>query len=360
MNNHFYCVIMAGGIGSRFWPLSRESKPKQFVDILGIGKTFIQLTYERFSSFISPENFMVVTGKAYKEQVLEQLPALKEEQVWLEPERRNTAPCLAYAAYKLREKDPDAVMVVTPADHLIIDTATFSRVMQQSLAYAAGQDRLVTIGITPTFPSTGYGYIEVGDKHAAFSRVLSFKEKPDYDRAKSFLEHGGYVWNSGMFVWSVNTIIREMIVWLPHIADAFAGLAESYWTPGEQSAVDKVYAASRSISIDFGVMEKSHKVDVTCADFGWSDLGTWTSLYEQSGKDEAENVLSGEQIIANDTRNCFVKELNPNKLVVADGLEDLLIVDTEDVLLICLRTDEGQVKQIIERAVSRKKGYAQS
>lgn len=350
MNNNHYCVIMAGGIGSRFWPLSRTEKPKQFVDILGVGKTFIQMTFERFAPFIPVENFMVVTGEVYKELVLEQLPQLTEQQVLLEPARRNTAPCLAYAAYKLKKQNPDAVMVVTPADHLILDTTTFADVMQQSLRHAESHDHLLTVGITPSFPSTGYGYIEVEDTEQSFSKVTQFKEKPDYDTAVQFIEEGNYRWNSGMFVWSVKAIDEALQQHLPAVSELFRSAEQYYYTPDEQKNVNEVYLRSESISIDYGIMEKSDNVYVTSADFGWSDLGTWTSLYEQSTKDERDNVLSGDDILATDTTNCLVKQLNEDKRVVVDGVKDLLVVDTKDVLLICNRTDEDRVKAVIDNA----------
>lgn len=350
MNKNHYCIIMAGGIGSRFWPLSRTEKPKQFVDIMGIGKTFIQMTFERFAPFIPTENFMVVTGEVYKDLVMEQLPQLSEEQILLEPARRNTAPGLAYATYKLRKKNPNAVMVMTPADHFILDTKTFAGVMQQSLSHAEEHKHLLTIGITPSFPSTGYGYIEVEDTSVSFSKVTSFKEKPDYDTALQFIEDGNYRWNSGMFVWSVKAIDEAFQKYLPEISMLFQSADEYYYTPDEQEKVNKIFERSESISIDYGMMEKADNVYVTSADFGWSDLGTWTSLYEQSTKDASANVLSGDEIMASDTENCFVKQLNPSKLVVVDGIKDLLIVDTHDVLLICNRTDEDHVKEVIDRA----------
>lgn len=354
MNKNHYCVIMAGGIGSRFWPLSRTERPKQFVDILGVGKTFIQMTFERFSSFIPTENFVVVTGEVYKDLVLEQLPELSEQQVLLEPARRNTAPCLAYAAYKLKKQNPDAVMVVTPADHLITDTITFADVMQQSLRHAEEHNHLLTIGITPSFPSTGYGYIEVEDASVTFSKVTSFKEKPDVETAEKFIEEGRYRWNSGMFVWSVKAIDEALQKHLPVVSNLFQSAEKYYYTPDEQENVNEVYLRSESISIDYGIMEKAENVYVTSADFGWSDLGTWTSLYEQNAKDDSDNVLSGSDVLATDIDNCFVKQLNPNKRVVVDGVKDLLVVDTEDVLLICDRTDEDHVKKVIDRATVRR------
>lgn len=349
-NKNHYCIIMAGGIGSRFWPLSRTEKPKQFVDILGVGRTFIQMTFDRFAPFIPKENFMVVTGQVYKDLVLEQLPELTEQQVLLEPARRNTAPCLAYAAYKLKKQNPDAVMVVTPADHLILDTATFSEVMQEGLRHAEEHDHLLTIGITPSFPSTGYGYIEVADTDATFSKVTQFKEKPDYDTAVQFIESGNYRWNSGMFIWSVKAIDAALQQHLPKVSELFRSANQFYYTPDEQKNVNEVFLRSKSISIDYGIMEKADNVYVRSADFGWSDLGTWTSLYEQSIKDEHDNVLSGDDILATDTDNCFVKQLNDNKRVVIDGVKDLLVVDTDDVLLICDRRDEDHVKGVIDNA----------
>ena len=348
-NNH-YCIIMAGGIGSRFWPLSRTERPKQFVDILGVGRTFIQMTFDRFAPFIPKENFMLVTGEVYKDLVLEQLPELTEQQVLLEPARRNTAPCLAYAAYKLKKPNPNAVMVVTPADHLILDTATFSEVMQEGLRHAEEHDHLLTIGITPSFPSTGYGYIEVADTDATFSKVTQFKEKPDYDTAVQFIESGNYRWNSGMFIWSVKAIDAALQQHLPKVSELFRSANQFYYTPDEQKNVNEVFLRSKSISIDYGIMEKADNVYLRSADFGWSDLGTWTSLYEQSIKDEHDNVLSGDDILATDTDNCFVKQLNDNKRVGIDGVKDLLVVDTDDVLLICDRRDEDHVKEVIDNA----------
>lgn len=353
MKNNNFCVIMAGGIGSRFWPLSRVDCPKQFVDILGIGKTFIQMTYERFSPFIPAENFIVVTGKNYKELTLQQLPEIKESQILSEPARRNTAPCLAYAAYKIRAINPDAVMVVTPADHLVLDTANFAAIVKKNLAYAANHPHLLTVGITPTFPSTGYGYIEKSSGEEDFDKVVSFKEKPDYETACRFIRAKNFLWNSGMFTWSVKTIIDAMQQFVPDIAQAFDNLSSVYGSQAEQEAVDKSYLACRSISIDYAIMEKSDKVYVTRGDFGWSDLGTWTSLYEQHPKDAANNAVAAPRRYVGNAQNCMIKELNNEKLVVVDSVENLLVVDTEDVLLICPRNDETHVKKLIEAVTSQ-------
>lgn len=342
-----YCIIMAGGIGSRFWPLSRTEKPKQFVDALGIGKTFIQMTYERFARFVPDANFLVMTGENYKELVLEQLPMLKPEQVLTEPMRRNTAPCIAYATYRLCQENPEATVVVTPSDQYIGDEDTFEKVICRNLDYAHRNDALVTVGITPTFPATGYGYIQVEDKEKAVSKVVAFKEKPELTKAQEFLADGNYVWNSGMFIWSLKSIRKAFETHLPDVATLFAA-ADTYGTPGEQEAVNRAFTDSRSISIDYGVMEKAENVYVSCAEFGWSDVGTWGSLYQQMEKDEAENVVSGDRVHVENSSGCLLKETNKDKQVVVDGLEDFLVVDTPDVLMICPREDEERIKKLIE------------
>lgn len=343
---------MAGGIGSRFWPLSRTEKPKQFIDALGIGKTFIQMTYERFARFIPKENFLVMTGEAYKDLVLAQLPMLTPNQVLTEPMRRNTAPCIAYATYKLFRENPQATVVVTPSDQYIGDEATFEKVMKQNLEYAQQHDALVTVGITPTFPATGYGYIQVADKREAVSKVIAFKEKPDLATANEFLAAGNFAWNSGMFIWSLESIKYALETYLPNIASLFASV-DTYGTEKEQDAINVAFEKSQSISIDYGVMEKASNVYVSCAEFGWSDIGTWGSLYQQLEKDEKENVLSGDCFHTANTTGCLIKELTPNKQVVVDGLKDYLVVDTNDVLMICPREDENRIKDLIEKATKK-------
>lgn len=341
-----YCVIMAGGVGSRFWPLSRSNKPKQFADAMGVGKTFIQMTYERFARFIPKENFIVVTGVAYKELVLEQLPMLAEEQVLLEPCRRNTAPCIALATYAIKQKNPDAVVVVTPSDQLILDVPAFEEVVKQNMAYAANHDALLTIGITPSYPATGYGYIEVASGDEVIRKVTAFKEKPELAKAKDFLQSGNYVWNSGMFVWSVDAIDRAFQVHLPQIAALFQDCCN-------QEAVDIAFEQSQSISIDYGIMEKAANVLVSPADFGWSDVGTWGSLYDQLEKEEAGNAISGGDALLYETEACLVKQLNTGKLVVVDGLTDYMVVDTDDVLMICRKDSETRVKELIADVVDQ-------
>lgn len=340
---------MAGGIGSRFWPLSRIEKPKQFVDALGIGKTFIQMTYERFARFIPKENFLVLTGESYKGLVLEQIPILKPEQVLTEPMRRNTAPCIAYATYKLYQQNPEATVVVTPSDHYIGDEDTFEKIIRQDIAYARQQDALVTVGITPSFPATGYGYIQVEDKAKAVSKVMAFKEKPNLEKAREFLLDGNFVWNSGMFIWSVRSIKKALEIYLPDVASVFASV-DCYNTADEQNAINNAFAASPSISIDYGVMEKADNVYVSCAEFGWSDIGTWGSLYQHLDKDARDNVLSGNKFYLQGTKGCLLKTTSPDKQVVIDGLTDYLVVDTDDVLMICPREDEEKIKKLIEGA----------
>lgn len=353
MNLNQYCIIMAGGIGSRFWPLSRTEKPKQFVDALGIGKTFIQLTYQRFARFIPDANFLVVTGESYKELVLEQLPMLLPEQVLTEPARRNTAPCIAYATYKLYKENPNAVVVVTPSDQYIGNEIVFEEVMKRNLEYAATHDALVTVGITPSYPATGYGYIQYAERNVNVSKVKAFKEKPNLEMAKEFLLSGDFAWNSGMFIWSLKSIIKALETHVPDVANLFGMLHDVYGTTEEQERVNEAYLNSRSVSIDYGVMEMADNVYVSCADFGWSDIGTWGSLYQQLEKDSDDNALSGDDILCSDSKGCLVKELNTGKRVVIDGLNNYMVVDMNDVLMICPREDEDRIKLLIESATKQ-------
>lgn len=352
---HTYCIIMAGGIGSRFWPLSRIERPKQFIDALGIDKTFIQLTYERFSSFIPNSNFLVLTGTAYKNLVLEQLPMLKESQILCEPMRRNTAPCIAYAAYKLRSIDPDAMMIVSPSDQYIRDTNIFSSVIKDSLDFAFHHDTLMTIGINPNYPATGYGYIQLGKevnqpKSRDTFEVIAFKEKPELERAKDFLRSGDYVWNSGIFIWSIKTICNNLKKHLPDISKLFDDISDKYNGSKEQDAVNQAFESSRSISIDYGIMEQAENVSVCPAEFGWNDLGSWGALYSQLNKDVNGNVIASKDILISDTSNSLIKSTNTKKRLVIDGVNDLLIVDTEDILMICPRKDENRVKDLINKS----------
>lgn len=344
-----YCVIMAGGIGTRFWPISRASCPKQFLDILGTGKTFIRSTFERFLPIIPVENFLVVTNAGYKDMVLEQIPELKEHQILCEPVGRNTAPCIAYAAFRLNAVDPGAQMIVTPSDHLIFDEKLFLRVIDKSVEFVRGHDALMTIGLKPTSPNTGYGYIQIEegcDPGKGVCKVKTFTEKPGLEMALAFIESGEFFWNSGIFVWKTNDILAALHRHLPEMYELFAAAEGHYGTPAEAKHMQDVYSNCRGISIDFGVMEKADNVYVNCSEFGWSDIGTWGALYEFSPKDANENVVPRRsQLYA--TKGCVVKAPE-DKLVVVDGLEDYMVVDTGDVLFIAPRSNEQNIRRYTE------------
>lgn len=347
-NSNQYCVIMAGGVGSRFWPMSRTSHPKQFLDILDTGKSFIRETYERFANFIPDENFLVVTNHSYKNEVLRHIPELKIDQILCEPLGRNTAPCVAYAAYRLVAENPDATMIVTPSDHLITNVDEFSRVMQLGADFAAKHDTLLTIGIQPDSPATGYGYIQIESALVApeVHKVKTFTEKPTLEVAKAFLESGEFFWNSGIFIWRADVIKGAIEQFLPEIAALFESINDSYGTPTEREAIQKIYPECRNISIDYGVMEKAHNTNVICADFGWSDIGTWGSLYAHSPKSECGNV-AGPKVLTYNTKGTIIK-VPKDKVVVVEGLEDYIVVERDDVLLICRRENEQNIKQYVE------------
>jgi mannose-1-phosphate guanylyltransferase len=343
---------MAGGIGSRFWPLSRTKKPKQFLDILGVGKTFIRQTYERFARIIPAQNFFVVTGTDYKSLVLEEIPEINENQILCEPMRRNTAPCIAYATYKLLKKNPDAKVVVTPSDHIIFNDTKFLEVMLNGLAYAESNDALVTVGLKPTRPETGYGYIQIEKNDApgckdTVCKVRTFTEKPDVDTAKLFVDSGEFYWNSGIFIWSLESVQKALLAHLPDIADMFAKGMDKYDTPEEEHFIFETYSQCYNISVDYGVMEKAENVFVFAADFGWSDVGTWNSLYLQLDKDEDGNAIKNAKTYLSDVSNSMIDSDNRAKLIVVNGLDNYLVVDTNDVLMICPRNNEDIIKQTI-------------
>jgi len=346
-----YCIIMAGGIGSRFWPLSRVVKPKQFLDILGVGRTFLQQTFDRFSTIIPKENFLVVTSVKYKDLVLEQLPELKEEQVLLEPLRRNTAPCLAYAAYKIKTKNPDANLVVAPSDHIILKEEEFVRQIKNGLQFVKDNDVLLTLGIKPNRPETGYGYIQV-KKRAKFNeltnlyKVKTFTEKPDEQMAKVFVESGEFFWNSGIFIWSLPSLLKAFDAHLKNVSSIFEKGMKLYNTSNEVHFIKKTYSECPAISIDYGIMEKAKNVYVLTADFGWSDLGTWGSLYENSEKDSDGNVISGDNILTYNTKNCIV-DISDQKVAVLQRLDGYIIAESNDTLMICKKEDEHQIKQFV-------------
>lgn len=346
MTSNKYCVIMAGGIGSRFWPKSRQAMPKQFLDILGTGKSFIRHTYERFAKIVPAENFIVVTNYKYKDLVLEHLPEINESQVLCEPIGRNTAPCIAYAAYTLLSKNPDAEMIVTPSDHLILNEDDFCAIIGECIEFADQHDALLTVGIKPTRPDTGYGYIQVSD-NSPISKVKCFTEKPDLELAQTFLQCGEFFWNSGIFIWKVQTIVEAFRKYLPEHHALFSGIIRALGTDAEQNVVQMVFSECRAISIDYGIMEKADNVYVRCGEFGWSDVGTWGSVYQHARKDRYANAIPTEGCYLYDTRSCIVS-LPKDKIAVISGLKDYIVVDTDDVLMVCPRSDEQNIKKFID------------
>jgi mannose-1-phosphate guanylyltransferase len=340
---------MAGGIGSRFWPMSRSHKPKQFLDVLGTGKTLLQQTYERFAKICPPENILIVSNLDYRALILEQLPQILEQNVLCEPMRRNTAPCIAYANAKIALQNPNANIVVAPSDHLVLDQEKFVKDINLGLDFISNSDAILTLGITPSRPETGYGYIQVGKESPVgngIRLVKTFTEKPNLDIAKVFVESGEFFWNSGMFLWNLQTIQNAFKDYLPEVSELFNKNTSAYNTPQEQAFIEATYSACPNISIDYGVMEHAKNVNVLCTEFGWSDLGTWGSLYENSDKNDDNNVLQGQRIITYDTQNTIVRS-EGNKVAVVQGLEGYIVVDTNDVLLICKKDDEQQIKQFV-------------
>ena len=340
---------MAGGIGSRFWPLSKDNYPKQFLDILGTGKSFIRSTYERFSPVIPDENFLVVTNRNYKQLVLEQLPMLKPEQVLCEPARRNTAPCIAYACYRIQSQCPDANIVVTPADHLVTNEREFERIIRLGFDFLAqNRQALMTIGIKPSRPETGYGYIQV-PKQASLPEVVKvemFKEKPDYDTAVKFVADGNYFWNSGIFLWTLEGIMNAFKRDLPDMVKLFDEGKDKFGTPAEQNFINQKFLDCQNISIDYGIMEKSPDTYTIPADFGWSDIGTWGSLFTHAQKDAQGNALRG-KVVSVDNKNTIINIEDGTEAVV-EGLEDYLVAYRDHSLLVCRLHDEQQIKIWIE------------
>lgn len=347
-NKNYYVIIMAGGVGSRFWPMSRSEFPKQFHDILGKGRTLIQETFDRFTSFIAPENVYVVTNDRYYDLVKEQLPALTDDQILLEPIGRNTAPCVAYACNKINQINPDAVFVVAPSDHLIHHNDKFCENIERGLRACAENDMIMTLGIPPTRPDTGYGYIQYIDEkpERGYFKVKTFTEKPNLEVAKSFLESGDFIWNAGIFLFSGKSILSAFQHFLPDLAERFQDLTGTYYSDQEQDAINEVYSTCKSISIDYGIMEKADNVFTIPAEFGWSDLGTWGSVHENSVKDTDNNALP-EMHIAYEAKSNVIKTAQKGKLVVVKGLEGFIVVDTEDALLICPKEEDQFIKQIV-------------
>ena len=345
MNSNNFAVIMAGGVGSRFWPFSRTNFPKQFHDVLGTGKSLLQQTVDRFTNICPLENIYIVTNSSYKDLVLEQLPFLKEEQVLLEVIGKNTAPCIAYAAYKIRTKNENANIVIAPSDHIILKEQEYEQRLNIALAESAQKDVLVTLGIKPSRPDTGYGYIRFEEGKSEAHHVLNFTEKPQLQIAKAFVASGEYVWNAGIFIFRASTIINAFEKFEPILAQEFADGINKYYTPEEQEFVDGVYHKTKNISIDYAVMERAENVFVVLSDIGWSDLGTWKSLYEIKDKDEDNNVLDG-NIVTYDTKDCIIKTPK-ERLVVTQGLEGYIVAEYDNVLMICKKDEEQKVKEFV-------------
>ncbi len=351
INKHYYCVIMAGGVGARFWPMSTTNRPKQFIDIMGVGKTLIQMTFERMVRICPPENIYIVTNELYRDQVFEQIPTLDAMQVLTEPARRNTAPCIAYANHVIRQRDPEAVIVVAPSDHVILKEDVFTQNVLDALNVAQQQPWLITLGIVPSRPDTGYGYIQYLDKQVvgsvpALKKVKTFTEKPSLDIAISFIESGDFLWNAGIFIWSLKTITTAFEKLLPEVEDLFREGEGKYGSPLEADFIRQTYALCRNISIDYGVMEKADNVHVMSVDFGWSDLGAWGSLYEIRSKDKNANSVVGNNVLTYNTTNCVIN-MPKNKLVVIQGLDDYIVVEEDNALLICRKQDEQQIRQFV-------------
>lgn len=343
MNTHV--VIMAGGIGSRLWPLSTPEVPKQFIDVLGVGKSLIQLTVERFAPVCEPGNFWVVTGEKYVDLVKEQLPLLPPEQILAEPEGRNTAPCIAYASWKIQQKDPEANIVVTPADALVLKTQEFAETIAKALAFTAERDAIVTVGIAPTRPETGYGYIHAAEAlHGQLVKVSEFREKPDLDTAIGYLEDGHYFWNAGIFVWNVDTIIGELRAYAPQIASVMDELAPSFFTDREGEELHRLFPTCEKISIDYAVMEKSPRIYVIAEDLAWSDLGSWGSVQTHIEADEDNNVTVGSDVRLIGCRDCFVHTAE-EKTVVIEGLDGYIVAESKGRLLICRLSQEQHIKE---------------
>lgn len=356
MNKNHYVAIMAGGIGSRFWPMSRTDFPKQFLDILNTGQTLIQSTYHRFAQFIPKENIYVVTSASYKDIVRKQLPELDQDNILLEPSRKNTAPCVAYISYKLHQLNPNANLICAPADHLITDNDSFKNICKDALHFTSHIKALITLGIKPTNPNTGYGYIQfeqfaVGDN---VYKVKTFTEKPDKELAKAFVSSGDFLWNAGIFVWEVKNIIKAFEKFLPEIHEVFDAEKSKFNSKKEAAAIERIYPQCINISIDYGIMEKADNVYVIPASFGWSDLGTWKSAYETIDKDYLGNAVAGNNVMVIDATNNMIHADN-KKLVVLQGLDEFVVVDTKDVLLICKKDKEQEIKEYVAE-IKRNKG----
>ncbi len=340
---------MAGGVGSRFWPMSTPECPKQFIDVMGLGKTLLQMTVERFGTIIAPENIWVVTNQKYADIVKKQLPDMPADHILCEPCRRNTAPCIAYVSWRIKSNDPKANIIVTPSDHIVMNVPEFQRVITECMKFTADTDAIVTLGIKPTHPETGYGYIQAdpassSPRNKEIFRVDSFREKPDLETAKKYVSKSNYFWNAGIFIWNVNTIVNAFRMYQPALARTFESMLPVYGTPQEQEVVNQKFPECESISVDYAIMEKAEEIFVCPADFGWSDLGTWGSLQQQSHKDLYGNACIGENIQMIESHNCIV-HTTEEKRVIVQGLDGFIVAEKDGTLLICKLSEEQRIKQ---------------
>jgi mannose-1-phosphate guanylyltransferase len=355
MNKNLYVVLMAGGVGIRFWPYSRNACPKQFLDVLGIGKTLLQSAYERFLPLCPKENIFIVTHEEHAALTRVQIPNIAPEQLLTEPMRKNTAPCIAYASYKIAKKNKDAIIVVSPSDHLILNDEEFQTTIAKSVDQARTQDKLITLGIKPVRPETGYGYIQFLEGKSPLKRVKTFTEKPELALAKKFVESGDFVWNSGIFIWGVQAILEAFARYMPEMTEVFDDLAPRLYTDDEKSAVETAYGQCKSISIDYGIMEKADNVYVWPSYFSWSDLGSWNSLYDTSNKDLNNNAISADALVY-ETRNSVIKG-SPGKLIVAQGLNGYLIGAFDNVVIVCEKDKEEFFRRVVNDLKSKPNGH---
>ena len=348
-NNHNHIVIMAGGVVSRIWPMSVENKPKQFIDVLGVGRSLLQLTYDRFKGLCPNENVWIVTNKKYDAWIKEQLPEVPAENILLEPCRRNTAPCIAYVSWHIKAKDPKANLVITPSDHIVMDTAEFRRVITQCLKFTSETDAILTLGMKPNRPETAYGYIQAdlsssSPRNKEIFRIDTFREKPDLQTAQKYIQQNNFFWNAGIFIWSVSTIVNAFRIYSPAISKIFENMLSIYGTDKEQEMIDLHYPECENISVDYAIMEKAEEIFVCPASFGWSDLGSWSSLYMHTRHDLYGNSLIGPDINVYDTHNCMIHTTQEKKVVV-QGLDDYIVAEKDNLLLICKISEEQRIRQ---------------
>lgn len=348
-NNHNHIVIMAGGVGSRIWPMSVENKPKQFIDVLGVGRSLLQLTYDRFKGLCPNENVWIVINKKYDDWIKEQLPEVPAENILLEPCRRNTAPCIAYVSWHIKAKDPKANLVITPSDHIVMDTAEFRRVITQCLKFTSETDAILTLGMKPNRPETAYGYIQAdlsssSPRNKEIFRIDTFREKPDLQTAQKYIQQNNFFWNAGIFIWSVSTIVNAFRIYSPAISKIFENMLSIYGTDKEQEMIDLHYPECENISVDYAIMEKAEEIFVCPASFGWSDLGSWSSLYMHTRHDLYGNSLIGPDINVYDTHNCMIHTTQEKKVVV-QGLDDYIVAEKDNLLLICKISEEQRIRQ---------------